>query len=250
MPRYSSSFCDYDNDGDLDLYLLTNRYEDTAGYRGGEAVDIKNGKPVLKPGYEKFYDAWFEDVDHWGVTTEGTEDYLLRNEGGKFVDVTKAAGISGRGEGLSVLWWDFNNDGWMDIYVGNDLISLDRLYRNNGNGTFTDVLGDAVPHTAWFSMGSDFGDVNNDGWMDLLVADMSATNHFKQKTTMGVMGGEILRRSQASRPPAVHEKRLLDQHGHRAGSSKGRSNRELRVPTGRGRCSFSTSTATAGSMSS
>ena len=147
------------------------------------------------------YEAWFEDIEHWGVTTQGRDDYLLRNEGGKFVDVTKSAGISGRGEGLSVLWWDYNNDGWMDIFVGNDLISLDRLYRNNGNGTFTDVLGDAVPHTAWFAMGSDFGDVNNDGWMDLLVADMSATNHFKQKTTMGVMGGEILRRSQASRPP-------------------------------------------------
>lgn len=198
---HSAAFCDYDKDGDLDLFILTNRYEDTAGYRGGEGVMIKDGRPVLKEGFEKYYELWYEDEENWGVTTQGRPNYLLRNEGGRFVDVTKEAGISGRGEGLSLLWFDYDNDGWTDLYIANDLISLDQLWRNKGDGTFVDVMGDAVPHTAWFSMGSDFGDVNNDGDMDFFVADMSATNHFKQKTTMGVMGGKILARSQATRPP-------------------------------------------------
>ena len=198
---HSASFCDYDKDGDLDLFVLTNRYEDTAGYRGGEAVTLRDGRPVLKPGYEKYYEVWYEDEDNWGVTTQGRENYLLRNDGGKFTDVTAAAGISGRGEGLSMVWFDYDHDGWTDLFIANDLISLDQLWRNRGDGTFANVLGDTVPHTAWFSMGSDFGDVNNDGLTDFFVADMSATNHFKQKTTMGVMGGKILARSQATRPP-------------------------------------------------
>jgi hypothetical protein len=197
----SASFCDYDKDGDLDLFVLTNRYEDTVGYRGGEAVALENGRPVLKPGYEKYYEVWYEDEDNWGVNTQGRENYLLRNDGGKFTDVTRQAGISGRGEGFSSLWFDYDGDGWSDLYVANDTISLDQLWRNRGDGTFVNIIGDAIPHTAWFSMGSDFGDVNNDGAMDFFVADMSATNHFKQKTTMGVMGGKILARSQATRPP-------------------------------------------------
>ncbi len=198
---HSAAFCDYDRDGDLDLYVLTNRYEDEAGYRGAEALASRNGKPVIRPEFEKYYDFWYKDAEHWGVDRAGRADYLLRNDGGKFTDVTGAAGIKGRGEGNSLTWWDFDNDGWVDLYVANDFITPDCLYRNNHDGTFTDVLGDRVPHTSWFSMGADFGDVNNDGWMDLLVADMSATNHFKQKTTMGAMGGDILNRALGSKPP-------------------------------------------------
>ncbi|MGI9244024.1 MAG: FG-GAP-like repeat-containing protein, partial [Verrucomicrobiales bacterium] len=206
---HSASFCDYDQDGDLDLYVLTNRYEDPAGFRGGEGVTMEDGRPALKPGYEKYYKVWFESEDRWGVNAYGREDYLLRNEGGKFVDATAAAGISGRGEGNSATWWDFDNDGWVDLHVGNDFISVDRLYRNNRDGTFKNVMPDVVPHTTWFSMGADFGDFNLDGEMDLFIADMSATTHFKQKTTMGVMGGDILRRSLESEPPQFMRNALL-----------------------------------------
>jgi predicted nucleotidyltransferase len=198
---HSAAFCDYDRDGDLDLYVLTNRYEDEAGYRGTEALASRNGKPVIRPEFEKYYDLWYEDAEHWGVDRAGRADILLRNDGGSFTDVTGQAGIQGRGEGNSLTWWDFDNDGWADLYVANDFIAPDCLYRNNRDGTFTDVLRDRVPHTSWFSMGADFGDVNNDGWMDLLVADMSATSHFRQKTTMGAMGGDILNRALRTKPP-------------------------------------------------
>ena len=202
------AFCDYDQDGDLDLFVLTNRYEDPMGYRGKEALArqpdgsriVKNGVPVLKEEFKKYYKAWGENGE-WGVRTYGREDFLLRNDGGVFVDVSEEAGIRGRGDGLSVVWWDANDDGWMDLYVANDFIATDRMYINQGDGTFRDVISERVPHSAWFSMGVDFGDINRDGFTDLLVADMSATNHFKQKTTMGVMGGAILKAANTSSPP-------------------------------------------------
>ena len=198
---HTSSFCDFDNDGDLDLYLLTNRLEDQRGYKGNDAYTRVNGKPVMKPEYEKYYLLWYEDEQNWGVRAYGREDYLLRNDGGVFTDVTEEAGIAGRGDGLSVTWWDANGDGRMDVYVGNDMISPDRFYINQGDGTFRDEAAKRIPHSSWFSMGADFGDLNNDGYFDFLIADMSATNHFKQKTTMGVMGGPILKAANDSRPP-------------------------------------------------
>ncbi|MFB3106820.1 MAG: CRTAC1 family protein, partial [Pseudomonadales bacterium] len=70
----------------------------------------------------------------------------------------------------------------------NDFQAPDHLYRNNHDGTFSDVIRETVPHTSWFSMGADAGDINNDGRLDLLSADMSSTTHFMQKTTMGAMG--------------------------------------------------------------
>src|SRR5690606_26818949 len=114
---------------------------------------------------------------------------LLRNEGEKgFVNVTEEAGIRGLGHGLSATWWDYNQDGWPDLYVANDFMDADQLYRNNGDGTFSEVITDTVPHTTWYSMGADAADLNNDGKVDLVVADMSATTHYKQKVSMGSMG--------------------------------------------------------------
>jgi enediyne biosynthesis protein E4 len=144
---HTPAFCDYDNDGDLDLYVLTNRYEDTRGYRGNDAHQRVNGRRVIKPDYEKYYVVW-EDGQDWGVRAYGREDYLLRNEGGKFRDVTKEAGISGRGDGLSATWWDANDDGLMDLHVGNDMIAQDKLYMNQGDGTFKDEINDRMPHTS------------------------------------------------------------------------------------------------------
>jgi len=149
------AFADYDRDGDMDLYLQTNILD----YR-------RNFK--------------------------GRPDYLFRNEGdGSFADVTGEAGIWGISQGHSATWWDYNNDGWPDIYVANDFENSDRLYRNNGDGTFTDVLAEVAPHTSYFSMGSDFGDINNDGLVDFLVGDMAATTHYKDKTGMAEMGRGI-----------------------------------------------------------
>ena len=180
-----ASFADYDRDGDLDAYLLTNRVLGVAEEVGGKAkMKTVNGKMVVPDEYKEHI-----MVVEGRPTQAGQRDLLYENNGdGTFVDVAKEAGIDGYDMGLSVTWWDYDEDGWLDIYVGNDMKTPDHLYRNQGDGTFRDVIASKTARTPWFSMGADTADVNNDGHMDLLVADMAATTHFKEKATMGDMG--------------------------------------------------------------
>ena len=184
-----AAFADYDLDGDLDVYLLGHRFYLPAGRPKENVTLMKNGVPQMLPQYADHFGIMWRGGKTFEINNVGASDLLLRNEGGKFVDVTAAAGISpGRYQGNSVTWWDFNHDGLPDLYVGNDFEDPDLLYRNNGNGTFTDVAREQLPHTAWFTMGADCGDINNDGLMDFLVGDMAGTSHYKSKTTMGAMG--------------------------------------------------------------
>ena len=187
-----ASFCDYDRDGDLDMFLLTNRFERPGGWPAKDPVGVRNGRVYLLPGAEKFYTLSFPIPGRYSIGPVGRRDRLFRNDSRqgetRFTDVSRAAGIEHPGEGLSATWWDYNEDGWPDLYVGNDFVDPDRLYRNNQDGTFTDVVEQVMPHTSWNSMGADSADLNNDGRADLLIADMSATTHFMQKTTMGDMG--------------------------------------------------------------
>ncbi len=196
------AFCDYDRDGDLDCYLLTNRFYREGGFPRDMKITLRNGQPQIPPEYSKYY-----RVRRTGRTTGeferiGRPDRLLRNDGhGSFSDVSDVSGMSREpGYGLSATWWDFDLDGDPDLYVGNDYHAPDHLYRNNGDGTFTDVIEQQIPHTTWFSMGADFGDINNDGLFDFLTVDMSATTHFGQKTTMGDMG-QLFRLLEKAEPP-------------------------------------------------
>jgi enediyne biosynthesis protein E4 len=146
-----AAFCDYDRDGWLDVFIQTNIL-DSEGHPNGQ------------------------------------RNYLFRNNGdGTFRDVTDLAGISGEAQGHSAIWWDYDGDGWPDLYVANDFAAPDKLYHNNRDGTFTDTIDSVVPHMPYSSMGSDLGDVNNDGLMDLFVADMAATSHQKDQRTLAVM---------------------------------------------------------------
>ncbi len=187
---HTPSFCDYDGDGDLDLYVLTNRWYRPEGFPKEQTIEMgPDGQPRVLPKWEKHYDAVRVGDDRVETQVVGRPDKLYRNNGdGTFTDVTVQAGIRHRGHGLSATWFDWTGDDVPDLWVGNDFDDADALYRNNGDGTFTSVLHDAVPYTTWFSMGADFGDVNDDGWPDYFIADMAGTTHYKQKTAMGNMG--------------------------------------------------------------
>ncbi len=169
-----ANFFDFDNDGDLDVYLLN--YPTEGVYTNKvEARLGEDGKyhPLLHPRSE--YDT----------------DRLYRNDtpkgGGavRFTDISQQAGVWNLGYGLSVSTTDINGDGWIDVYVGNDFVQPDQLYINNRNGTFSDRIRAHFQHSSQHTMGTDFADFDNDGWVDLVSADMLAANNYRRKTLLG-----------------------------------------------------------------
>jgi len=184
------AFADYDLDGDLDFYRTETRLLSIKELFKGKIHLVKDENGDWQP--DPRYKGEFEMIDGspWEL---GTQDHFYQNRGTpenplNFKEVTLSSGIKrSRDHGLAAVWWDFNNDRYPDLYISNDFQTPDRLYRNNRDGTFSEVIGDCMPYTSWNSMGSDFADINNDGWFDYLSTDMSATTHFKQKTMMGAM---------------------------------------------------------------
>ena len=179
------AFADIDNDGDLDGYLATTAKEPPPGTKF--RVRFEGKKPVVLEELREYWELLYLPGDRARRTEAGQYDHLFRNDGTHFTEITQAAGIDGAYFSLSATWWDYNQDGFPDVYVSNDFTGPDKLYRNNGDNTFTDVIADTVPHTPWFSMGSDVGDLNNDGLLDFFATDMSATNHYRDKMMMGNM---------------------------------------------------------------
>ncbi len=162
-----AAFCDYDRDGDLDVLVQTNLL-DYAKHPGGQP------------------------------------DHLLRNDGtGHFTEVTREAGLSGEAQGHSATWWDFDGDGWPDLYLANDFEAPDRLWRNRRDGTFELVTASALPQTPFSAMGADAADVNNDGHVDLLVADMASTNHEKDQRSMALSRARSREESEPTAAPSV-----------------------------------------------
>ncbi|MCP5541313.1 MAG: VCBS repeat-containing protein [Akkermansiaceae bacterium] len=188
-----SAFADYDRDGDLDMYLLTHQIYREGG-RPMEPIRIfeQGGRFTVEDKWKRWYDVEQDkrgDNGEFLYTEAGRPDYLFRNDGeAGFTNVTAAAGITTeRHWGNSSTWWDYNRDGWPDLYVGNDFKSPDFLYRNNGDGTFTEVSKGLFRHTTWFSMGAVQSDFNNDGLVDFVIADMMPRTHYMQKASMASM---------------------------------------------------------------
>ncbi|GAA4406102.1 VCBS repeat-containing protein [Nibrella viscosa] len=158
-----TAFFDYDRDGDLDAYILNHNVKD----------------------FNRF------DVEAVRAMRDSLAgDRLLRNDGGKFVDVSAVEGIKGNpiGFGLGIHIADINQDGWPDIYVSNDYLENDYCYINNGRTggpAFSDQITRMTNHVSYFSMGNDIGDVNNDLLPDIITADMLPEDNKRQKLLFG-----------------------------------------------------------------
>ncbi len=153
-----SNFFDYDGDGDLDMYLLSNAL-----------VDFNRNTPRPK--------------DRTGKAPSA--DKLFRNNGDQtFTDVSEEANILIEGFGLGVEICDMNNDGWSDVYVSNDFLTDDLLYINQGDGTFVNEISSYMQHLTFNGMGNDIADINNDGLMDVVVLDMLPPDNKRWKLTM------------------------------------------------------------------
>jgi len=164
-----AAFFDYDRDGDLDVYLLTNALGDT---------DKNTPRPKRSGGRAP------------------STDRLYRNNGdGTFTDVSAEAGIQMEGYGLGVAVSDINQDGWPDVYAANDFITNDLLYVNNGDGTFTDRAGTWLKHQSRNGMGVDVADFNNDAQPDIAVLDMLPPGNERQKMMLAGSSVSSFRRA-------------------------------------------------------
>ncbi len=155
-----AAFFDFDRDGDLDCFLLNHSQKPHAN--------------IADTSYRRKFNA-------------ESGDRLLRNDlasSGKFTDVSAAAGIyqSALGYGLGIAIADLNQDGWDDIYVGNDFHENDYYYINQGNGTFVESGREHFGHYSRFSMGNDVGDINHDGQPDIITVDMLPPDEKTLKT--------------------------------------------------------------------
>jgi hypothetical protein len=156
-----AAFFDYDNDGDLDMYLVVNQIIDphTPNYFH------KLSRDGSFPSSGKLYrNDWNDSLKH-----------------PVFTDVSINAGVAVEGYGHNVIIADINQDGWKDIFVTNDYLPNDLLWINNHDGTFTDRLSEYMKHSSSNSMGSDINDINNDGLMDMIVLDMNPEDNYRKK---------------------------------------------------------------------
>jgi enediyne biosynthesis protein E4 len=204
------TFVDINNSGRLDIYLCRFNAPNLLFVNQGDGTFREMAHAYGLDVVSSSVQAYFAEYERKGllgmylvtnlldITRQpaGERDLLFRNNGnGTFTDVTDAAGIAGEGQGHSASWWDYDNDGWPDLYVANDFGLPDKLYHNNRDGTFTNVLDRVLPHTSFSSMGSDTGDLLNDGRISLFVADMARTSHVSDQRT------EAVSRSKLKDPP-------------------------------------------------
>ena len=155
-----ATFLDFDKDGLLDLFLLTQPPNP------GSLSQYHSADNLLIPEYAL---------------------KLYKNNGSAFKDVSKTAGIDRTGFPNAVSASDINNDGWPDLYVANDFYAPDFLFLNNQDGTFTSIEKNSLKQTSYYSMGVDVADINNDQNLDVFVLDMVSEDNFRLKSNMSGM---------------------------------------------------------------
>ena len=160
-----AAFFDYDNDGDLDMFLIVNEMDE-------EKLPNRFRARLVDGSSERtdrlYRNDWNEELGH-----------------PVFTDVSDEAGILIEGFSLGVNITDINRDGWKDIFITNDYLTNDIFYINQGDGTFVDQSHDFFRHTSHSAMGNDIVDLNNDGLPEVIAVDMLPEDNFRKKTMLG-----------------------------------------------------------------
>lgn len=183
---------DYDNDGYIDLVVSSyNDNSQSTNYPlllyhnngDGTFTRVTTG-PIANYMGKTFGVAW-GDYDNDGrldlfVCVEfGGNNLLFHNEGnGNFTQITTGSIVNDGGSSECCSWCDYDKDGWIDLFVGNNYNENNFLYHNNGNGTFTKVTTGSIVNDGGYSRGSSWGDYDNDGWPDLFVVNYQGENDF------------------------------------------------------------------------
>ena len=179
-----AAFFDYDLDGDLDCYLLTNALEEyNRNQPRGQSTDGK-GKST-----DRLYRNEGQGAGGRGHGAFDSSPPAPRSLP-RFTNVSAEAGITAEGWGLGVVVADFNRDGWPDVFCADDFQSSDLLWINNRNGTgrhagFTNQVGAYFNHGSYNAMGADAGDLNNDGYPEVMTNDMMPEDNRRQKSMFG-----------------------------------------------------------------
>ena len=164
----NATFLDYDNDGDLDVYIAN--YPRTP-----------------------FQASTLQYKQLMYFVTDLQSDQLYRNDGEHFTKVTEQSGVKQYNLSLSATAADFNNDGWPDIYVSSDFNSPDSFYLNMKDGTFKNIINESVNHTSFYGMGVDAADINNDCLLDIIQMDMDAASNVRSKANMASMNPKLFK---------------------------------------------------------
>lgn len=187
---------DYDNDGDKDFFVtsyigVNKAYENVGGMT---FVDISSTCGLFTSDYYT-YGMTFGDIDNDGdldVFISNRDDsfvernFLYRNDSGAFVDITASAGINLSSElSFCTAFFDYDNDGDQDIYLANDKTFINRLYQNDGTGSFTDVSVSSGAGIAIDAMSTTIGDYDNDGWFDIYITNTFDGNYFLRNNQDG-----------------------------------------------------------------
>jgi enediyne biosynthesis protein E4 len=177
-----SSWADYDNDGNLDLFVTNIQNQANFLYHNngnGTFTKITSGPVVTDVASSSGSPAW-GDYDNDGkldlfVSNFGRPNFLYHNDGsGGFTKITSGSIVTDAGDSHGASWGDYDNDGYLDLFVNRFFGQADLLYHNNGNGTFTKITSGPVVSNSGFGTGSAWGDYDNDGNLDLFVCNSSA----------------------------------------------------------------------------